>query len=130
MQLVMKVVAVGVVAIVTMLAGCSDAWMRSQIDLLDYTRPDFDGSSLLKARDATAELCGPPPACVQAVRGTYHTLYKFRSIEDARSFAESLVDQAEQYDPLVLVFDREPVSPGDRAALEEMISTTYVSSPD
>lgn len=60
---------VSLLVVVMATSGClSNAESRGHIDLLGFTDAYYDQLPLLKAVDATAELCGPSPLCVQAVR--------------------------------------------------------------
>lgn len=125
------VVVVGAVAWAASVV-LSDAWGRSQIDLVQsFTTADPDPDwPYLDAGDRTAAVCGPQVRCVQAVGNEYLTLLKFGSTDDARQYASTLASDAVQIDPLVVHFDGTPLSPVVRQQVVEAVAGINVASPD
>lgn len=109
----------------------SDAWSRGQINLVDrFTRgtpnPDWP---YLDAEDRTEQVCGAPVNCVQAVGNEYLTLMKFRTVDEARRYAETLGSEGRQIDPLVLHFDGTPLPLATRDEIVAGVSGINASSP-
>lgn len=128
---VVLVVLVGAVVWVASMV-VSDAWGRSQIDLVErFTSgdpaPDWP---YLDAVDRTAAVCGSQLRCVQAVGNEYLTLLKFSNVDDARRHASTLGSDGVQIDPLVIDFDGLPLSPAVRQEIVEGVSGVNASSPD
>lgn len=142
MQLVTKTVLralrvpVVVVAGSLALSGCSglgflsDAWSRSQVDLVQSfasaePRPDWP---YLDLSDETAQTCGASLPCVQAVGNDYLSIVKFASNSEAAAYAATLGDNGKQIDPLVVQF-RQDIPSATREEIIRGVEGVNASSP-
>ena len=75
------------------------------------------------------QVCGAPVNCVQAVGNEYLTLMKFRTVDEARRYAETLGSEGRQIDPLVLHFDGTPLPLATRDEIVAGVSGINASSP-
>ena len=110
----------------------SDAWGRSQIDLVErFAGGDADRQwPYLDAVDRTEAVCVTRTGCVQAVGNEYLTLLKFGSVDGARQYAKARGAASVQVDPLVIDFDGRQLSPQVRQEIVDVVSGINVSSPD
>lgn len=114
------------------LAGCfSDAQTRAQIDLVEVFSSSSDPDwPYLDAEDNTAELCQGSTKCVQAVRNQYLSILKFASVTEAASYVSSCDCDAHQVDPIVVVFDGQPLDDSLKESIVDGVKGIHVDFPD
>ncbi|MDO5066259.1 MAG: hypothetical protein Q4D96_03145 [Propionibacteriaceae bacterium] len=101
----------------------SNAHSRSQIDLQRFVEDHDPQWPYLNAVDITATEC-PDEGCLQAVQSAHVSVLKFPSVETAAEFALSCDCSA--IDPIVIRFDRAPVTAAVRA---QVIDPSQASTP-
>ncbi len=120
----------GLVAILVLFTGCSDASSRLEIDLTglspEQSNPDYPFFDDLS--DVTGDICSEI-GCVQSVTNDYVNIHKFASAMDAAEYAEPR-SSCEVIDPLVVEFLSDDMSDEEKAAVVGDLSNINAGSND